>query len=64
MRWNTLPPPDPQPWTRWFAWHPVELETGRWVWLEVIERQVFYPLSTTRWHAFYVYRTAPDGPAA
>jgi len=25
-------------WSRWFAWHPVELIDGRYAWLENIER--------------------------
>lgn len=24
---------------RWFAWHPVELEDGTWVWLVTVERE-------------------------
>ncbi len=58
MRWSTLPPQDPQPWTRWFAWHPVETERGNWVWLESVERQIFFPFSHTRFGTFYSYRAA------
>ena len=24
---------------RWFAWRPVRLEDGRWIWLEVVIRE-------------------------
>ena len=27
------------PWKPWFAWHPVQLETKRWVWLRTIEKR-------------------------
>jgi hypothetical protein len=26
-------------WQRWFAWHPVALVDGRWVWLQHVYRQ-------------------------
>jgi len=26
-------------WTPWFAWHPVVVKNGGWVWLEMIERR-------------------------
>lgn len=26
-------------WTPWFAWFPVEVAQGVWVWLEVVERR-------------------------
>ena len=25
----------------WFAWHPVKLEDGRWVWLEYMARRYY-----------------------
>ena len=28
------------PWRRWFAIYPVELDEGGWVWLETIERKI------------------------
>lgn len=33
MRWNR------KEWHRWWAWHPVQLENGEWVWLEYVERR-------------------------
>lgn len=36
MRWTRGQKMD---WTRWFAWHPIQLETGQWVWLETVERK-------------------------
>ena len=26
-------------WKKWFAWHPVETEDGKFVWLETVERR-------------------------
>lgn len=26
---------------RWFAWHPVKLKNGRWVWLERVARTLW-----------------------
>lgn len=28
-------------WRKWFAWRPVQLDTGEWVWWETIERRDF-----------------------
>lgn len=30
-------------WWRWFAWHPVRTEQGRWVWLRHTYRRLFWP---------------------
>lgn len=29
-------------WRRWFAWHPIQMDSGEWVWLETVERTVDY----------------------
>ncbi|NJM10605.1 MAG: hypothetical protein HC889_00630 [Synechococcaceae cyanobacterium SM1_2_3] len=26
-------------WTKWWAWHPVHMDGGVWVWLEFVERR-------------------------
>ncbi len=45
------------PWTRWFAWHPVKLETDRWVWLRRIEkRRVWFIHMFTEYRALEVER--------
>lgn len=40
-------------WTRWFAWHPVEIN-NRWVWLETV-----YRFGKEDWHGYiyFLYRT-------
>lgn len=37
MRWRTSYERD---WHPWFAWRPVHLHNGDWVWLERVERYV------------------------
>jgi hypothetical protein len=57
MRWSRRPPEGPQPWLRWFAWHPVNLnQRNEWAWLEWVERQRFYMYDFTRAEAFWLYR--------
>lgn len=29
-------------WQPWFAWHPVQLDDGRWAWLRTVERRGQY----------------------
>lgn len=29
-------------WRLWFAWRPVRVTTGQWVWLEMVECQYSY----------------------
>jgi hypothetical protein len=35
-------------WHRWFAWHPVSIEDGRIVWLEVVERRIWLNMMYSR----------------
>lgn len=28
-----------QGWQHWFAWHPVKLSSGRWTWLQEVQRR-------------------------
>lgn len=56
MRWNTLPPKEKQPYRKWFAWFPVKVANGEYVWLEFVERRLIYPFSFTRYGSFYAYR--------
>ena len=57
MRWNFLPPTEPQPWCKWFAWYPVSIEQRmEYVWLEWVERKRVYMYDFTRAEAFWVYR--------
>jgi hypothetical protein len=42
MRWGTTKE-EYETWRPWFAWHPVMIENGQWVWLETVERK-FKPM--------------------
>ena len=39
-------------WRRWFAWHPVYLDTREWAWLEVVERRQLW---SGGWGGGYYY---------
>ena len=57
MIFEEIPPldNDAQVWTKWFAWHPVRIQTypyGIIAWLEVVER-----MQQEHYHEkFYIYR--------
>jgi hypothetical protein len=63
MKWSCRPPTGPQPYTKWFAWHPVDRvapdRPNDWVWLEWVERRVVYPFEGTTAWAEFVYRRLP-----
>ncbi|WPZ28996.1 hypothetical protein T8A63_15385 [Sulfitobacter sp. OXR-159] len=45
-------------WRRWFAWHPVQMDNGDWVWLQSVERIVdHYRGPFLRLDCVYRYRT-------
>ncbi len=46
-------PPADKGWRKWFAWYPVRLQPGLWVWLETLERRYTYDLWWNRWVAEY-----------
>ena len=56
MRWDTSPPSEPLPYKRWFAWHPINLGCGKWVWFEWVERKLYYPYTFSKIGAFYIYK--------
>lgn len=39
MRWKFNTNED---WHDWFAWHPVKLSNGTWIWLETIQRKMVW----------------------
>lgn len=58
MRWRAWPHRDVTKWHVWFAWHPVRaqrhLQPDVWVWLEPVERQIAFGMSSG--HAYPTYR--------
>ncbi len=44
-------------WHRWFAWHPVRVDTRECRWLEVVERKskyvIHWPLFGIEWESEY-----------
>jgi hypothetical protein len=44
MRFNIAPrvKVDPGQWHAWFAWYPVEVSAGKWIWLENVVRKRCY----------------------
>lgn len=44
-------------WEDWFAWRPVKLNTGEWVWWKGIQR-ISWETGHDSWaeHAYYEYR--------
>ena len=48
---------------RWFAWHPVEVSPGKWVWLETVtrRRKVYQTISpTVPGGIYWVYGGHPE----
>lgn len=41
-------------WHNWFAWYPVDLKDGRFVWLQTIERKHKY------WPSYMGYPSTPS----
>ena len=29
-------------WRKWFAWYPIKTEECEWIWLENVERKLYY----------------------
>ena len=57
MRWSNRAPIETQPWLKWFAWFPVQVEfRSEYAWLEVVERKKFYPYESNKKTWFYEYR--------
>lgn len=54
MRWTTRAPATK--WHYWFAWRPVQVRRGIWVWGETIERRRIYPYATSRRFSRWYYR--------
>jgi hypothetical protein len=48
-----------EPWTKWFAWHPVKIH-GRRVWLRTIYRRYVVVFVDTNGRAKYEYGTLFD----
>lgn len=40
-------------WHRWFAWHPVKLESGGYVWMQFVQRRMYKFYDYTEW---WIYR--------
>lgn len=36
-------------WRRWFAWHPVEIKDGHFIWLEYVERRGETDMESIQW---------------
>lgn len=59
MKWSMRAPSAPQPWKRWFAWHPVQPgNRNEWVWLEWVERKRCYTFDHTRAWSYWEYRAS------
>jgi len=38
---------------KWFAWHPVRLENGKWIWLEYVTKKPLRHIDGTIYRALY-----------
>jgi hypothetical protein len=48
-------------WHRWYAWRPIRLEDGRFVWLEAVERKLTAAKAPVLIADFWKYRTIEEG---
>jgi hypothetical protein len=51
MQWGV----DKTTWHRWYAWRPVRLMNGKWVWLEYVERTSYFNPEVA-WNVSYNFR--------
>ena len=47
-------------WHRWFAWRPVRVNDGRWVWRETVARKRVDGINGMKWWAYEARRTLPS----
>ena len=45
-------------WHKWFAWHPTMLDSGRFVWLQFVQRRIEYGASYDGPFTVRYYRVA------